>query len=418
MSRSRHVPALALGATIASALLLASAGLGLAVEPDADFSFQPEIPEPNETVTFSATASNPDGGFIDSIDWDFGDGQVSVGDALSVQHAYGSPGFKTVTMLVTDSDGEQTLVVKDLRVNAPPEAAFDFAPAVPNVGENVRLDATGSADDAALPPDGFDWDLNGDNDFPDAEAGVVEFAFGSPGDKTVRLRVTDANGTSSIATRTVHVNHPPAADFVPSPRSPLAAEAVDFTSISTDPEGPIASEAWDLDGDGQFDDGRGKTVSRSFGEPGRHTVGLRVTDAQGASGVDSIPVEVRARPSPPESEPEQLSPFIRIATLSAGRRGRRVTLLAVRVRTGATVTARCRGRSCPRHRLRRRSRGRVVRLRSLERRLRVGTRISIAVTHRGRIGSYTLIVIRRRGYKRRDLCLVPGRKRPGSCASS
>jgi PKD repeat protein len=418
MSRSRHLAALALGAAIASALLLASAGLGLAVEPDADFSFQPITPEPNETVTFAATASNPDGGFIDSIEWDFGDGEVAVGDALSVQHAYGSPGDRTVRMLVTDSDGEQTLVEKPLRVNAPPDAAFDFAPAVPNAGEKVRFDASGSVDDAQVPPDGYDWDLNGDNDFPDAEGPVAELAFGSPGDKTVRLRVTDADGAASIETRTVHVNHPPVANFVPSPRSPLAAEAIDFTSISTDPEDPIAAEAWDLDGDGQFDDGRGKTVSRSFAEPGPHTVGLRVTDVHGATGSRSIPVEVRARPRPPEAEPEQLNPFIGIATLSAGRRGRRVTLLAVRVRGGAIVTARCRGRSCPKRRVRRRSRGRVLRLRPLERPLRVGTRISIAVTYPGRIGSYTVIVIRRRRYERRDLCLVPGRKRPGSCPSS
>jgi PKD repeat protein len=417
MTRARQFPALALAAVIASALLLGSAQLGLAVEPEADFSIEPAIPRPNETVTFTPHAIDPDGGTIDSIKWDFEDGAGFVEDEPPVEHVYSFPGPKTVTMKVKDSNGEQTLVSKDFRVNAPPDAAFDFAPAVPNVGEAVSFDASGSADDAPIPPDGFDWDLNGDNDFPDAEASAVTRAFGSPGDKTVRLRVTDADGASTTETRTLHVNHPPAADFVSSPRSPFTGETVDFTSTSTDPEGPITSEAWDLDGDGQFDDGRDKTVSRSFASAGRYTVGLRVTDAHGARGDRSFLVEVRDQPPPPQPGPEQLSPFIRIATRSAGQRGRRVTRLAVRVRKGATVTARCRGRWCPRRSVRKRSRGKLLRLRSLERRLRVGTRISITVTYPGRIGTYTFLVIRRTRYTRQDLCLAPGKKRPTGCPS-
>jgi PKD repeat protein len=417
MSRARQVPVLALAALIAAALVLGSAQLGLAVEPDADFNIEPAIPKPNETVTFTAHAIDPDGGTIASIKWDFDDGRGFVEDEPPVEHVYDGPGTKTVTMRVRDSQDELTQVTKEFRVNAPPEPAFDFAPMVPNVGEEVRFDASGSADDAPIPPDGFDWDLNGDNDFPDAEAGTVALAFGSPGDKTVRLRVTDADGISATETRTLHVNHPPAADLVASPRSPFTGETVDFTSTSTDPESPIASEAWDLDGDGQFDDGRDKTVSRSFEAAGRYAVGLRVTDPHGASGVRSVVVEVRGQPPTPEPEQEQLNPFIRIATRSAGRRGRRVSRLAIRVRKGATVTARCRGRWCPRRPVRRRSRGKLLRLRLLERRLRVGTRISITVTYPGRIGTYTFLVIRRTRYTRQDLCLAPGKKRPTGCPS-
>ena len=57
-----------------------------------------------------------------------------------------------------------------------------------------------------------------------------------------------------------------------------------FTSTSSDPDGSIASHAWDLDNDGEFDDARGERHD-SFPTPGTKTVRLRVTDDQGAPTV-------------------------------------------------------------------------------------------------------------------------------------
>jgi plastocyanin len=73
-------------------------------------------------------------------------------------------------------------------------------------------------------------------------------------------------------------NTPPVASFTVSPSSAVTGQVVHFdASASHDAEGPV-TYAWDLDGDGQFDDGTGVTASRSYTSAGTVTVALRVTD--------------------------------------------------------------------------------------------------------------------------------------------
>ena len=45
------------------------------------------------------------------------------------------------------------------------------------------------------------------------------------------------------------------------------------------------SYAWDLDGDGQFDDSTSATPSFAFATPGTHAVRLRVTDQLSRTGI-------------------------------------------------------------------------------------------------------------------------------------
>ena len=73
------------------------------------------------------------------------------------------------------------------------------------------------------------------------------------------------------------VNQPPVAAFTVAPASPVAGQPVAFTDASTD-DGQVAGRAWDLDNDGQFDDGTGATATTTFAAAGSYTVSLRVTD--------------------------------------------------------------------------------------------------------------------------------------------
>ncbi len=59
-------------------------------------------------------------------------------------------------------------------------------------------------------------------------------------------------------------------------------------SASSDPEAQPLSFAWDLDGDGQYDDATGATPSRSYPSAATITIGLRVTDVGGAIATDSF----------------------------------------------------------------------------------------------------------------------------------
>ncbi|HXF51919.1 MAG TPA: PKD domain-containing protein [Dehalococcoidia bacterium] len=87
-------------------------------------------------------------------------------------------------------------------------------------------------------------------------------------------------------------NVPPTADaggpYSGSEGSPIPLDG----SGSSDPDGVIVSYEWDLDNDGQYDDASGVNVTVTFPDNGTYTVGLKVTDDDGATDTDSATVEV------------------------------------------------------------------------------------------------------------------------------
>ncbi len=124
---------------------------------------------------------------------------------------------------------------------------------------------------------------------------MVTTIYRTAGRRTVTLKVTDTQGFD-IATAPVAVNAPPSAAFRVSPTQPYVGDAVSFASVSGDPDGPLPTEAWDLDGDGQYDDATGKTASRTFTTAGAHTVRLQ-GDGLGRRGRRGDPHPQRA-PTP------------------------------------------------------------------------------------------------------------------------
>ena len=216
----------------------------------------------------------------------------------------------------------------------------------------------------------------------------------------------------------------PAASFAFTPESPTVGATVTFTSTSQpSPGASIAEFAWDLDGQGGFDDFNGAMASWSFSELGTHTVRLRVRQDNGKQSVATREVVVvpppppPPGPSPPASAPLMMSPFPVTRIMGTVLpRGARVRILSVRAPLGARIRARCRGTACPVSSVTRTSTTSIVRLRRFERRLRAGTRLGIFVRKGNTIGKYTRFVIRAGAPPRRlDLCLYPGRARPSPC---
>ncbi|MGH2635414.1 MAG: PQQ-dependent sugar dehydrogenase, partial [Actinomycetota bacterium] len=93
-------------------------------------------------------------------------------------------------------------------------------------------------------------------------------------------------------------NQPPVAVIDASPTSGPAPLLVNLDgSGSSDPESGALTYAWDLDGDGQFDDAFTAQTSTTFTAQGSHLVSLRVTDPQGDSGTDQVEISVGNAPT-------------------------------------------------------------------------------------------------------------------------
>ena len=110
--------------------------------------------------------------------------------------------------------------------------------------------------------------------------------YNTAGTRTVRLRVTDAGGVSDTTTASVSVtlaNTPPQPAFVITPTSPDVGDQVSVNAATTTDDKTLTagSYAWDLDGDGQYDDATGTTATTSFRrrEPRRSGSGSRTPTA-------------------------------------------------------------------------------------------------------------------------------------------
>jgi len=89
---------------------------------------------------------------------------------------------------------------------APPVASFKWFPSAPKTGETVSLVSTST--DTASPITAFAWALTSSGAFQ-AGKPVLSTSFSTAGGHVVRLRVTGANGLSSVATETIDVTPRP-----------------------------------------------------------------------------------------------------------------------------------------------------------------------------------------------------------------
>ena len=288
----------------AAAVLAALASAGvlaaqvLAVPPAADFTVTPGVPDVGDPVAFDSTVTDEDAGDTFSYAWDFDDGDSSTDEDPS--HTYTTSGTKTVTLTVTDDPGgETTTVTRNVRVNAPPNAAFDFDPATPRPNEEVTFTSSSSDAEGGVT---LAWDTDNDGAFDDGTDATEVRTYPTGGNKTVRLRATDGDGAMTVATRTVPVfnNSPPVAGFTVTPAVPDVNQAITLASNSTDPDGDatIVGWRWDLDNDGLYDERFGRSIQHSFATPGSRTVGLQVTDSSGATDDTTVTFTVNALPVP------------------------------------------------------------------------------------------------------------------------
>ena len=101
-------------------------------------------------------------------------------------------------------------------------------------------------------------------------------------------------GTIRRITYSSSANQPPVAVAAAAPTTGSAPLTVTFNgSGSSDPNsGDTLSYAWDLDGDGAFDDSTAVQATYTYNSPGSFTATLRVRDGAGATDTDSVSISV------------------------------------------------------------------------------------------------------------------------------
>jgi hypothetical protein len=292
---------------------------------------------------------------------------------------------------------------------------FTFSPAAPLTNETVTFTSTATG---VVEPQ--QWDLDGDGACDDATGPTAQRSFPLSGSYWIRLCVTDGSRYWTDTSKVTVQNRPPVAAITYAPTAPFTGDSILLTSISADPDGPISSLQWDLNGDGAFDNGSGPTAEVSFPSAGEHPVRLLVTDRDGAGTIAVANVTVRERP------PDPITPFPLVSMLAAvGQRGTTIRELVVKAPVGSRVRVRCRGRGCPFRSFAKKAdvhahAARIIRIHRFGKHLlRPGAVIEIRVTKRGEVGKYTSFLIRKgMPPKRTDRCLPPGTKRPVRCPSA
>jgi len=374
------------------ALMWLSAPAARAADPD--FTVDPPSPLAGQQAMF--TPANAEGA---AIEWEYGSG---TGFVTENTHVFDVAGEYLVTMTVDGTPYSKTVDVR-------PVAAFHRDP-----GDAVVLEtgqpATSTSDSS--PGAALSWEIDG---VALGGAESVEHSFSSPGTHVVRLEVVH-NDQRNLAVSVLRVNAPPAAGFVWTPSDAVAGGEVRLYSTSVDAEGPLGGEAWELDGDGDFNDAFGPSAASAFAA-GNHDVSLRVTDGDGVSRTVTRTIAVAAAPVV-ILPPSLMSPFPTVRLVGVVlRRGARIGLVEVRgAPRGASVTVRCSGGGCPFRSRRRVAETGRVRLSPVARFLRAGARVEILVRAPRVIGKYVGFRIRAgKRPVRVDRCLVPGSTEPRRC---
>lgn len=247
--------------------------------PQASFQFQPSNPTVGETVTFTATSTDPDGDDL-THEWGFdNDGQTDA-TGEQVTYTFDQAGNQPVTL--TSSDGSLTdTTTRTVQVgeapNTPPVAQFDYTPTNPDTSETVTFDATQSFDE-----DGeivsYEWFLD------NAQIGSGEtttYTFNEPGTYDITLRVTDDDGATNQTTQTVPVDQANRAPSIQDIQDQTTPENQIYTyqAQASDPDGDTLS--WSVNGASFLSINENGLISGTpgFDDAGTYTVTVSVNDS-------------------------------------------------------------------------------------------------------------------------------------------
>ncbi|MCD6522371.1 MAG: PKD domain-containing protein, partial [Candidatus Diapherotrites archaeon] len=257
------------------------------------------------------------------------DGTNATGNITT--HVYTTPGTYTVTLTVTDDDGDSGIDTVTVNVTqAYPDliissiATNDSSPEPGQVIQvNVTVENIGHADvvgDIGIELRDGSTEHKVLTDLAVGSSKLVSFTWsnGTPGNYTLIATVDyndvyqEENETNNNATLQIRVNAPPVAD-AGSDMTCYTGNNCDFDGTNSTDDSAIVTYYWDF-GDGT--NATGNITTHVYTTPGTYTVTLTVTDDDGISDSDSINVTVVTN-NPPVADagPDQMVSVNTVVTL-------------------------------------------------------------------------------------------------------
>ncbi|HUV23937.1 MAG TPA: PKD domain-containing protein [Methanomassiliicoccales archaeon] len=249
--------------------------------PTAGFQVSDPTPAEGQTLTFSSTSTSyPDQ--IVNWTWDFGDGEFGYGEI--VQHTFTQDDTYTVGLTVRDSDGSEDTHEIELTVeDVPPIASIGFLPSSQFEGEVVAFTDISTS---YHPIVNWTWEFgDGERNYSKDTIHVFE----TEGEYTVRLTVTDNDGSLNWTEVTVQILDTLAANFNINDISILEGESIQFSDLSTSYH-DVINWTWNF---GDQNVSWTKNPTHAFGDDGSYMVVLIVRASDGSEAQANMTVVVR-----------------------------------------------------------------------------------------------------------------------------
>ena len=246
--------------------------------PQASFIYWPAKPYENQTVTFDASSSTPEGynDTITSYTWDFGDGTEKITKTTpTITHRYMNAGQYIVTLNVTDSEGLWSTTSKPIEIlpEFGPTANFTWFPPTPIINETVTFDASSSTPGWSKTKGDFSPIISYIWNFSDGTQNIttspqINHTFTEPGNYTVQLTIEDDVGRTDTITKIIEVLNRTTKAYDIDGDGKISGIDVTLVcySFGTVPGMDRWNEACDVDDNGKVDGVDVTLVCRHFGE--------------------------------------------------------------------------------------------------------------------------------------------------------
>lgn len=199
--------------------------------PQADFT-APDVCE--GAVSALADQSTISSGTIDIYEWDLdNDGAYDNATGNIIANDFGAAGSYTVGLQVTSDQGCQATTSEIVVVDPTPTLSFTATNVC--LGNQTQLTATANVSSGQITS--YEWELNGNGFFDDANGASTSNQFSADGDYQIGLRVTTDQGCSNDTFQLVTIAPFPFVGFLAN--DACQNQDVEFTNVTNNVVGTI-----------------------------------------------------------------------------------------------------------------------------------------------------------------------------------